>query len=615
MPARPGLLATASKRLSGPFRKSGAKAGARLASVLDQRRVDYAAMSFPNSKVTELLVDDEHVERVADLKEIADGLAVRLYTTGGCGGAYYRAPRAEDHPRNHIAVFPPYLGKEIIEGARPGADGLRVLAPRESFLTCAFRAAYMEPESWTPGAPGGEDYRRELKTRAAAAEIRLPDPLTPADLDEILASEGWRPPIDLLEKAGREWAPWIRTSFPDLFNHDGEAPGLAVFFIREEPLRSGLLPEILETLTEKGCEPLRVIELDESQRERAARSFRGGNWGRITYPASGGRPACIVVAYDLLPRPISDKYRDTYPACDNQKVVTAKKVARNLINSRLPADQRYNGVHSTDNCRQAWAAVRILLPGEERALRAEIEQRRRDFATAGGLRELTRIGCRSKVELIDWNGTPAVRKTFRPSTLRYMQREIEVMEKLGPVLPEFPSLLDRGPNYIVMTYVGEDSLGLQKSLRRPMPFWAVRELSRIMKSIIAHGFDPIDLRPDLNVLFTPSGPRIIDFEFWRPCDPQTPPHEAKCFVGLPLDDTGERPRGVPYIYDPYRTVWYSFTQLDLHSFLYDPAWVQWLKRSARLTVNYPYWASKRLARRVLGSNYERLRVALGRKAR
>ena len=34
----------------------------------------------------------------------------------------------------------------------------------------------------------------------------LPEPLTPRSLDTLLAQEGWRPPLDLLEKAA-EWAP------------------------------------------------------------------------------------------------------------------------------------------------------------------------------------------------------------------------------------------------------------------------------------------------------------------------------------------------------------------------------------------------------------------------
>jgi hypothetical protein len=101
------------------------------------------------------------------------------------------------------------------------------------------------------------------------------------------------------------------------------------------------------------------------------------------------------------------------------------------------------------------------------------------------------------------------------------------------------------------------------------------------------------------VLLTNSGLKIIDYEFWRRCDPATPPEKSYCLAGLPRDYRGDRPRGVTFLFHPYPTQWFRHTALTLESFLYDSARVQRLKRSVHLAARYARWATKGSVQRVV----------------
>jgi hypothetical protein len=377
-----------------------------------------------------------------------------------------------------------------------------------------------------------------------------------------------------------------------------DPPGLSLFFIRERAALAGLGTMLVDSLQDSGFEPLLMAKLDPAQRELAATALRGGNWGSGPFVVSGGPPAMIVVTIDLLPLAPGSRDRAAHPALDNAKIVMAKTAARNLVNAALPKGERYKALHSTDNAAQAWRIVRQLLGSQEQALRDAVEQMQRDFATDGALDDLTRHGRRAKVELIEFDGQRAIRKTFKSTALRFMEREIEVMEALGPVRPEIPRLLARSDNAIIIEHVGSgEPLPRPSAGRpRPLPLANVRQIAEFVKASVAHGFDPLDLRAPGNMIFTRSGLKIIDFELWRRLDPARPADRCFGLCGVPPGDTG-RPRGIAFISHPYREAWFPYTLLSLNSFLYDPAWLQQVKRGANFALCYCRWSSRALLRR------------------
>jgi hypothetical protein len=613
-----GTLGSSISRQLNPTRKRHIVPGLSVSEFLhrlNERDVAYVVLTSAGRSPEELevLVGDDDLDKINDLITLWPvGTPLQIYTASARPGTAYYPPNAPRLPSYRAALLPPLLANQLLDRAISAPDGAKVLTDRDTFLLTAYRAAYLGATccEWalSQRCKRCKEYEAELRRLANVAGFELPEIVTPVVLDSILNDEGWRPPFDMLEKA-TQWAPWVKTAFPELAHGKGaEPPGVATFFIRERAVENGLKSEIIETLREKGFEPLLVLDLDEQQREVAGQTFRGGNWGASSWKVSGGRPACVVVGLDLLPLPVEGPLASEFPDCDNLKILRAKNAARDLVNADLSEREQYNGVHSTDNTAQSWRAIRLLAPEQEEPLRREIEEHRSAFKTDGVIRDLTRYGSRARVALVEFEGKLAIRKTFRPNALRYMEREAEVMETLAPICPEIPKLLARGENHIIVEYLGEG---------QPPPPWPhalplkiVRQLARFIKTCVANGFDPIDMKPRGNVLLTQSGLKVIDYEFWRRCDPSTLPEKSYCLAGLPRDYTGDRPRGVLFLFNPYPTQWFRLTALPVESFLYDPAWLQYLKRSVHLAGRYARWGVNGAARRLILRPLSRLTRAL-----
>lgn len=381
---------------------------------------------------------------------------------------------------------------------------------------------------------------------------------------------------------------WVPSSENEAQPSD-EPPGISVFAISARAIEAGLKTIIVELLEDQGHEALLVADLDAAAAVRAADLMQ---WVE--------RPGAVVVAIDLLPMGFEDDRRGRYRGFDNPKIPKALERARHLIQSLVPPSDQFDAIASTRNSNEAWHWVRQLFADQETELRAKADRLAKDFASDGAVRDLTREGRRARVELIEFEREPAIRKTYRASALRYMEREIEVLERLAHVRPELPKLLSRGENFIIISFVGEGrNLELEHRGGRPapLPLKVARMLADFIKACVSEGFDPIDIRAPGNAMVTDAGLRVIDFELWRRCAPGTRPENALCLVGVPALDT-ERPRGVPAFSKPYSSAWYPLTLLSLESFLYDPAWLQRLKRGANLVRAWSRRGVRALSQRV-----------------
>ena len=552
---------------------------------------------FYNEAEIELLIADEDLDRVGDLVTKWPGRqSIKLYSaTGGRREHRFDPPGLPVSGHYAVSLFPPHLAEALIDRSEPGAEGIRALSSNDAFFACAYRAAYLQSGCWERERSdwiATAECDALIREKAAGADLMIDGPITPRKLDHFLTERGWRPSRDLLERAAH-WMPWIRDILPA--GEVEETPGLSVFFLRSRAVEAGWQSRILESLRENGFEPLSVVELDEGQAQKAARDFRGGNWGRGPYKVSGGPPATLCVALDLLPIRVDEDHRAEFPDADNRRIADAKDAARDLVNAGIARPLHYNPVHSTDNSAQAWRAIGVIMPAEEAELRGRVEELRREFASENVIRDLTKHGRRAKVELVEFDGKPAIRKTFRPSALHFMQREIDVMERLAPLCEEVPRLLDRGSNQIVMEYVGGGAMPPPKRRAdappRPLPLNKVRRLAELITISMANGFDPIDLRADGNIIYSGSGLHLIDFEYWRACEPG-PPERSMCLSGIPIDDVGQRPRAGLRNKDPYRIGWYPYTLLSVDSFLHDPAPVQRMKRAANFSRAYGAWLAR-----------------------
>ena len=338
-------------------------------------------------KSIELLVSDSDAETVRSmLVESSRGVTCDVFSVSGLPGSSYK----------NMPLFPPGISEEILSQAQIRNGLYRVPDSGHQFLIGAYRSVYHEgyrsgiPSGYSADDPGQKRTEKAQKSTAAvdAADVvrrqasRLPSgpDFTLEALDAYLAGQGWQPPRDMLSRYVTSNT-WVHDHFfarePSL---PDEEKGLAVFVFREKAVREGLTDTFLEALREDGFELHQVIKLEKSAREAAKSGIRGGNWGRGSWPVSGGDPEVLVIACDRNPEPVPSYLADKYPLLDNHRLYKMKTRLRNTYNDNQPGEHLHcSVVHVTDNAREAWDYIETAAPGSKPKIKQLIYNDQTDY--------------------------------------------------------------------------------------------------------------------------------------------------------------------------------------------------------------------------------------------
>ncbi|WP_010232536.1 hypothetical protein [Gillisia marina] len=94
----------------------------------------------------------------------------------------------------------------------------------------------------------------------------------------------------------------------------------------------------------------------------------------------------------------------------NRNNPNAKYDFRELINSSTKINEKYNGVHSSDNELDAWFYISQIGEEYRDAISKEVEIRRRHFTGIWGVEKTLSAGQISKVEIIKYGEGLGVKK-------------------------------------------------------------------------------------------------------------------------------------------------------------------------------------------------------------
>ncbi|MFP5346774.1 MAG: hypothetical protein ACLGIA_07090 [Actinomycetes bacterium] len=556
----------------------------------------------------DLLVADEDLEKMQQMLDDEPGtIPVDLYSETGLPGADYHT----------IAYYPPPLARSLLSNAVRHASGCHVPEPLDHLRSLAYHVTYHKGQR--SGLPSAllenveenpeHDYASVLKELGEAVGVDVP--LTLDGLDELLDSQGWRPPLDTLRRLSANNV-WIRARFLEAEAKPSDEPQVAAFLLRERASTVLTVDEVLRELDHMGFDVLFVRKLDSESRRRCADAARGGNWGRGPFAVSGGDPDTLVVALHHGPRRPKANLAVQYPHLANIDVLLAKRRVRDLVAKRLQPAERFNPMHSSDSEAEAWEYVALAVPEELASLEQEVDERRSGYETdLPVVRQLSR-GRRAKVEVVETEQGLAVRKTFATGYLRHMQRELEGMRLLGPDVPAIPELLDSGPNWFSIRYY-------DNTLRNPwttgslVPLRIVRQMLAVLRSIHEHGYAVIDAKPQNFLVDAEHGLKIVDLEFLYRYTGERPAfRNSYTITGPPADYTGDLPYLLSYEQNWLRTTGLSRAGLlsrnpvrqHAERALYRARWGltarnsparQWARRSRQNTLD---------ARRALGHRYQ-----------
>lgn len=487
------------------------------AAEFQRRHVRYAVLrwfedfpDWPAGEDMDILIDPADVAKVSDLFQLKpNGRAVDLFSTDGSKNLAY----------GNVSYFPADFARRILDGAASSAGGCRVPSSRDHFFSLAYHAVYHKCEQsglpsrdgHFPQAEGEHDYGEVL--RALAARIGVTSDFSIEGLHALMRDNGVAPNLDTLRKLATR-KPNLRAFLP-AEACDRRGGELVAIVVREWAMAHGFLPAFkAEIEKELRFEILKEIPLDAAARARARAAIRGGDWGAGPNPQSGGGPAALLLCFDYHPAPPSAQTAALHPFVKNENVIRAKAHLRDFAHDRTPFREHANPVHTADDELEALDYAQTVAPEAAGALRAELDALRDAYATRFPVRALFSSNRRrAKVELIDFGGKPAVKKTFRPSARDYMRHEVGFIRSLNGECAWLPEILEVGDNYFVMPLYENTLAAMPKRKWKRTLRARAKEIVGIMRFFHERGYALMDFHPR-NLILEPAGRLIlVDFEY------------------------------------------------------------------------------------------------------
>jgi hypothetical protein len=557
---------------------------------LTQQRVRHVVLRWfeslpqlPQGEDLDILIDDDHLERVRAMLDAWPGIEpVDVYSETGLPRSDFRK----------MPYFPPRLARQLLDRAVDHHGLCRVPGPLDHLLSLAYHALYHKGPASRIAERAGRRRRRAASDHdyphvlgALAARAGAEVEITREGLEAFLARHDWLPPSDMLSRLARRNR-WVRRSLGAHTARSSE-PGLVVFILRREAMNRGGLAKLVPLVEHCGFSIVKSKVLSDAERQRVADNIRGGNWGPGPWPTSGGPPAAALVAYDLHPRPLTWRQRRKFPLADNARVLEKTRI-RDAFNEGHPHDEHANVLHSSDNSAEAWEYVRLALPAAEGEIRAALAGWRAAFRdTVPVLMDLTRFGVRAKIELVDYEGRRAVRKTFKPGRERFCRREELALGTLSRMVPEIPPLVAADEMSVIYPYY-EDVLRYQRSSGWLIPLDVARGAIAALCHVYEAGYALVDASIDNVIIDRREGLKLIDFEFLHRYEKRPDTfRESYDVAGCPPDFSGDLPSGGGKNYLQH---WMPYTGLSLDSLLGDPTWLAHLKRALYVAMRpHRYW--------------------------
>ena len=297
------------------------------------------------------------------------------------------------------------------------------------------------------------------------------------------------------------------------------------------------------------------------------------------------------MTYDPEPIKPTPRQRRQFPGLTNARLLVKKKI-RDAFNAGLPEERQCNVVHSSDNGRQALDYIQVLIPEAAEAIQERARRIQGDYATDEPvLRTITRFGRRAKIELVELDGRPAVKKTFKPYQESYLANEAASLDSLAPLVPEVPPLLRVDHHSLTIPYY-DDVLRYKRSSGKLFPLATAKQAIAALRKVYEAGYALIDAHVENVLVDRREGLRLIDFEFCHRYESKPATFEESYDIaGCPADFAGKLPDGGA---SSYAKGWRPYVGLELRSLLEDPTWLQHMKRLAYYLAHLPRFLPRRV---------------------
>ncbi len=335
--------------------------------------------------------------------------------------------------------------------------------------------------------------------------------------------------------------------------------GITVFLIRECEL--AYLDTLLKLLDHYGFNVLCSVPIESGQQQALAQWVLDDGQEQGNFASSGSPPVFLLVVQDVHPVPVKRMSSDS----PNLRLPTIRATFSATLSPEESKAEQQSPIHCSRDADQAFKYLKTLVPEQIGKIREAALSNDAAFRTPYPvLADLSKEVCRAKVELVDFHGTEAICKTFRPGRERYLEREVKARE-LGASLPEVSRLLEVGTHYLVFERYA-NCMERILSPRAPfsnhglLPIWAIERVRAVILHYRSLGYECIDLNPH-DLIYDPcQGLKIIDFEFLQPGSDEIKTLKGNyAWYAVPSIFTGDLPPSARQ--SSYRQCWFPYTGL------------------------------------------------------
>ncbi|MCM8539221.1 MAG: hypothetical protein NE328_03030 [Lentisphaeraceae bacterium] len=451
----------------------------------------------------DFLIADEDIDKFSTLLvpyPYNNAQKIDLYSASGLPGSAYQA----------LPYFQTNLAKQILNNRILYKNLYFIPSPKDHFYSLTYHAVYHKAE--TSGlpidsdgqlTPGEHNYDKVIKNLASKVNIKIED-TSLNSLHGILKSNGWTPSIDLIRKLGHNKSPWLQSLHPG----SQRSSSMAVFILRDWAKGKNLVSVLNKWFDAEGISVLHFEELSKSKVAETSEILRGGNWGQGPYPVCGGKPYAAFVLLDQSPIAADEKTKKSHPFVNNLRFREVKSKLRDFVNQKLPKDKRTNCLHCCDDDEESWEYIDLLFPDKKEALKKKQAQLEKSFSSSfKTIKDLTNNARRAKVELIEYNSSKAILKTFKLGKERFFKRELTAYTGLSDKVEFISKPLYTDELKLVLPYIEHDS-DKQASLLKENLGAVAQCAYQMWKAGYAH----LDFQPG-NFIFDCDGKaHLIDFE-------------------------------------------------------------------------------------------------------
>lgn len=402
----------------------------------------------------------------------------------------------------------------------------------------------------------------QLKKLANMTEQPLIDNFN--DAYSLLTAINWIPELDTLRKIALNNS-WIHQRINLAENSDQFAKPwkgeLLIFIIRDWAFTNNYWEKIIDWF-QRYDHAMSIFELkvfNQEERSQATNNIRGGVWSTGIYPKNGGYPAALIALYNFHPDKQS-ALLNSHPFVKNPLYLLKSRV-RWMINCGEFYSNQSNFIHSSDDETEALSYVKSIYNTRDYELFiTKLQKYVLDFESEPYpiIKDLSSFRARAKVELIDFQGQLAVKKTYKPGKSAFFKREIFAYESLSSLCGYIPPLLAKGNSYFIIPYyknkladfsetesfafLREQGLGLQ--------------ILEFMKFLYQNGYALIDLRL-ANIIVTEDHQlKVIDYEYLYKYSKLPETFEKSLNMkGTDSSFDGDTPRGYQHPGYNYRNYW------------------------------------------------------------